>query len=541
MQLKELPTKETIGLILAHSCKLESQKISKGTLIDSKIVNSLINEQVSQILCAIPNESDLHENEAANLIANAIDKKKAFSGIASTGRVNFKSNSLGIVRYDRSVIKELNLIDESIAFSIVQHNQLLAPNDLIATLKIIPFFVSKSSVEKAVNLIRRSSLFEFHGLKKRKCSLLQTRFNWQRSEIFKATTNVTKDRLKNLDCSISKDRLINHNLAEISKCIRDYVNEGTEILLISGASAIIDRTDDIPKAILQEGGEVFQYGLAVDPGNLLLIGKISDMTIIGMPGCARSPKLNGLDWVLQLLLAEINIDKEELAEMGAGGLLMEIASRPLPRSLNRKISKPRKLFGALLAGGNSKRMGKDNKLLVEIEGIPLVRKIVLEMLNSNLDGCQVVLGYEAEKVAEVLKDLPVQFLVNPLWKNGQASSLKTAVENLDTEVSDLLVMLADLPGVTSKHIKYLIENHFEDRSSNNIITVPCHKGQRGNPVIWSEAFFPDLVKLDGDTGGRVLFPYHPAAMNLVEVHNDCVITDTNTPQELNLWLEREGK
>ena len=87
----------------------------------------------------------------------------------------------------------------------------------------------------------------------------------------------------------------------------------------------------------------------------------------------------------------------------------------------------------------------------------------------------------------------------------------------------------------------LIENHFEDRSSNNIITVPCHKGQRGNPVIWSEAFFPDLVKLDGDTGGRVLFPYHPAAMNLVEVHNDCVITDTNTPQELNLWLERKRK
>jgi len=541
MQLKELPTKETIGLILAHSCRLKNQKISKGTLLDSKIVNSLINEKVSQILCAIPNESDLHENEAANLIANAIDKKKAFSDIASTGRVNFKSSSLGIVRYDRSIIKELNLIDESIAFSIVQHNQLLAPNDLIATLKIIPFFVSKSSVESAVKLIRRSPLFQFHDLKQKKCSLLQTRFNWQKPGIFNATANVTKHRLKNLNCSISEDRLINHNQAEISKCIRDHVSEGTEILLISGASAIIDRTDDIPKAILQEGGEIFQYGLAVDPGNLLLIGKISNMTIIGMPGCARSPKLNGLDWVLQLLLAEIKIDKEELAEMGAGGLLMEIASRPLPRSLNKKISKSRKLFGALLAGGNSRRMGKDNKLLLEIEGIPLVRKIVLEMLKSNLDGYQVVLGYEADKVAEVLKDLPIQFLVNPLWENGQASSLKTAVENLDTEVSDLLVMLADLPGVTSEHINFLIENHSEDKSSNNIITVPCYKGQRGNPVIWGEAFFPDLVKLEGDTGGRVLFPHHPAAMNLVEVHTDCVITDTNTPQELNLWLERKGK
>ena len=81
MQLKELPTEEAIGLILAHSCRLKNQNISKGTLLDSKIVNSLINEQVSRIICAIPNESDLHENQAANLIANAIDKKKTFSDI----------------------------------------------------------------------------------------------------------------------------------------------------------------------------------------------------------------------------------------------------------------------------------------------------------------------------------------------------------------------------------------------------------------------------------------------------------------------------
>ena len=101
----------------------------------------------------------------------------------------------------------------------------------------------------------------------------------------------------------------------------------------------------------------------LDPGNLLLIGQIGGTTVIGMPGCARSPKLNGFDWVLQLLMANIPITKEELADMGAGGLLMEIASRPLPRALSKSVKKREKrIMGVILAAGNSTRMGKDNKL-----------------------------------------------------------------------------------------------------------------------------------------------------------------------------------
>ena len=538
MQFKRLPTKKTIGLILAHSTNLKNKRISKGTLLDSDIVRSLINAEISEVTCAVPDKGDIHEDEAANLIAMAIDKKKSFLGLASTGRVNFKTSSLGIVRYERSVIKELNLIDQSIAFSIVQHNQLLAPNDLIATLKIIPFFISKSSVEKAVKLIKKSELFSFFELKKRGCGLIQTRFNWQKTDIFKATASVTKNRLENLDCHITEEKVIEHDKDEIAKNIRKFADKKTEILLISGASAIIDKTDDIPKAICQEGGTILQYGLAVDPGNLMLIGKLRNMTIIGMPGCARSPKLNGLDWVLQLLLADIKISKDELAEMGAGGLLMEIASRPLPRSLNKKFYKTKKIVGALLAAGNSKRMGKVNKLLVKIDGIPLVRKIAIEMLNSNLDKCQVVLGYQADKVAKVLKDLPVQFLINPFWENGQSSSIKTAVANLNSEVSDLLVMLGDLPGIKRDHLNYLIQNHTQDGASHNIISVPSYKGQRGNPVIWGEAFFPDLGKLEGDTGGRALFSQHPAAMTLIEMQDDCVVKDTNTPEAIELWLKR---
>ena len=77
MQLKRLPTKETIGLILAHSTTLKNKRISKGTLLDSDIVRSLINAEISEVTCAVPDKGDIHEDEAANLIAMAIDKKKS--------------------------------------------------------------------------------------------------------------------------------------------------------------------------------------------------------------------------------------------------------------------------------------------------------------------------------------------------------------------------------------------------------------------------------------------------------------------------------
>jgi molybdenum cofactor cytidylyltransferase len=104
-----------------------------------------------------------------------------------------------------------------------------------------------------------------------------------------------------------------------------------DLLLVFGASAITDRRDVIPAAIEAIGGRVHHFGMPVDPGNLLLIGERDRLPIIGAPGCARSPKENGFDWVLQRVLADVPIKPSDIMGMGVGGLLMEIASRPQPR------------------------------------------------------------------------------------------------------------------------------------------------------------------------------------------------------------------
>ena len=537
MKLLGLDPQESLGSVIAQTYHLPGKTISKGTVVTSEIVDYFKEGDVQNILCAVPDNGDIHEDEAANIISNAIDRSHIYTESASTGRVNFKSRSLCLVRYKRSLIKEVNLVDESIAFSIVEHNQLLAKNDLIATLKIIPFFTKKKYVDQVISILANNELFKTHSLKKKEVSLIQTSFAWQKKSMFKATSTVTKNRLEALDCSLNEEKLIHHDYNMLRSEIRSSIESGIDILLISGASAIIDRSDYIPKAILSEGGEIIQYGLAVDPGNLLLVGKIGKTAIIGMPGCARSPKLNGFDWVLQLLMADIPVNKEELAEMGAGGLLMEIASRPLPRALAKSVNKrEKKIMGVILAAGNSTRMGKDNKLLKNIDGSPLIRNIALEITKSDLDSCSIVLGYQSDKVADVIKDLNINLILNPLWKEGQASSLKAALNSLTSSYSDLLIMLGDLPGIKSGHINRIIEEHLSSENRRSKITIPSFKGEKGNPVIWGKSFFHDLSNLEGDVGGRVLFDQHPAAINLIEMDDPGVVTDTDTPGDFDDFL-----
>ena len=538
MKIEYLDPNKSKGSILAQTYNLSGRTLSKGTHVSEEILELLNRENVKNILCAVPHEGDIHEDYAAEAISKALDENQLYAEEASTGRVNFRTPALSIVRYNRELIKKINLVDESIAFSIVEHNQLLAKNDLIATLKIIPFFVSKIYVEQVVSLIAKNEIFKVHRLEEKKVELIQTYYDWQKRSIFKATSNVTSSRLDALGCPLQKETLIPHDHKSLCSEIKSSVDSGAQVLLISGASAITDRSDHIPKAILSVGGEIIQYGLAVDPGNLLLIGKIGNTTIIGMPGCARSPKLNGFDWVLQLLMANIPINKEELADMGAGGLLMEIASRPLPRALAKSAKKrEKKIMGIILAAGNSSRMGKDNKLLRNIGGASLVRNTAVEMLKSNLDSCSIVLGYQSDKVAAVIKDLNINLILNPFWEEGQASSLKAALNTLDSSYSDLLVMLGDLPGVKSKHINKIIEEHLLANNRKSKITIPSFNGKKGNPVIWGKSFFPDLSNLEGDVGGRTLFDQHPAAINLLVMEDEAVITDTDTPEDFKKFLD----
>ena len=117
------------------------------------------------------------------------------------------------------------------------------------------------------------------------------------------------------------DIICEHNGKELTSKIETIIDKDIDILLISCASAVSDRNDILPKSIMDLGGDIIHFGLPVDPGNLLILASLNNKFLVGMPGCSRSPSLNGLDLILRMLAAEININKQIIASLGVGGLL----------------------------------------------------------------------------------------------------------------------------------------------------------------------------------------------------------------------------
>jgi molybdenum cofactor cytidylyltransferase len=374
-------------------------------------------------------------------------------------------------------------------------------------------------------------------------ALIQTTLPGLKDSVIEKTFETTRERLAALGSSLDWEKRCAHDPAALAPVIEAVVAAGAQLVLVAGASAILDRRDVIPAAVVVLGGAIEHFGMPVDPGNLLLMARIGTVPVLGLPGCARSPKVNGFDWVLRRVLAGLPVGAEAIRRMGVGGLLTEIPSRPLPRAAAggpqvagtaqtatlRPPQRPR-IAGIILAAGKSSRMGALNKLLIPIEGKPMVRRAAEAVLAAQLSPVVVVTGHQREQVEEALKGLPVTFSFNGDYATGMSTSLKCGIDSVPADCDGALVALGDMPLITAGEIGQLVNafNPVEGRA----IVVPARHGKRGNPVIWARRFFGEMTAAGGDVGARHLFAAYPEAVVEVEMAGDGVLTDIDTPQAL---------
>ena len=250
-----------------------------------------------------------------------------------------------------------------------------------------------------------------------------------------------------------------------------------------------------------------RVGMPVDPGNLLVLGHVGDVPVIGAPGCARSPKENGFDWVLARILAGQAPSSEDIAGMGVGGLLKEIPNRPQPRQVNapdRERTSGPSVGVVLLAAGRASRMGENagHKLLAEFGGETLIRRMAMTALSSRATETVVVTGHRAADIAAGLEGLELRLVENGAYETGMASSLKTGLGSLGGGTDGALVLLGDMPALTAGHLDRLI-TAFADHQGSAIVRA-CDGERRGNPVILPRSTFDEAMSLSGDVGARAL-------------------------------------
>jgi molybdenum cofactor cytidylyltransferase len=543
MRFGEVPVFEAEGAILAHSIRLAGRALKKGRLLVRADLERLDAEGIRSLTVARPEAGETLEDEAARRIAEAAAGPGVRVAAPFTGRANLHAERPGLLVFDRERLDRLNLVDEATTLGTLAPYAVVAPGEMVATVKIIPFAAPAEAVERAAAIAAEGGpLIAVAAFRPLAVGLLQTRLPGLKEGILEKTVEVTRNRLSALGCRLLFEERCAHRTSELAPLIGEGLGRGIDLLLVNGASAIVDRRDVIPAAILSAGGRIDHFGMPVDPGNLLLLGHVGEKPVLGLPGCARSPRKNGYDFVLERLVAGLPLGAAEIMRMGAGGLLAEIPSRPLPRAEAKPPAEEKpagaRVAALILAAGRSTRMGGENKLLAEIEGRPMVARVAQRLLASRARPIVAVLGNEAEAVDLALGRLPVARVRNPDFAEGLSTSLKRGLAALPDDVEGVIVCLGDMPLVSGRHLDRLIAafNPLEGRE----ICVPTRRGKRGNPVLFGKRFFAEMASLAGDVGAKHLIGEYAEFVAEVEMEDDGVLVDIDTPEALAALREKRG-
>ena len=539
MKFGAMPASEAEGAILAHGLKAEDRVFKKGRVLDRRDVDHLLAAGIAEVIAARLEEGDVGEDEAARKIAKAVTGPGVSAGRPFTGRVNLFARDRGVAVVAADGVKRLNAVDEAVTLATVAPYSVVAAKQMVATVKIIPFAVAGEVLARCVACARaeqgrlRIAPFAPHAV-----GLVQTTLPGTRSSVLDKTAAVTRGRLEGLGSHLEAEIRCPHAVEDLCRALESLAARRCAPILVVGASAITDRRDVIPAAIERAGGRVEHLGMPVDPGNLLLLGADSrGVGVIGLPGCARSPKLNGIDWVLQRLLAGLDVAGDDLAAMGAGGLLSEIAARPQPRAAadgeprnRRRRSKPR-VAAIILAAGRSSRMQGVNKMLAAIDGKPMVARVADAVLASKARPVIVVVGHEADRVQAALQERELAIVGNPDFESGLSASLGRGLSALPDGIDGALVCLGDMPRIGADAIDRLIGAF--DPDGRSTICVPTYRGKQGNPVLWARRFFPEIMEITGDVGARHLIGAYADQVRQVEMPTDDVLFDVDTPGGLD--------
>lgn len=315
------------GAILAHSIALPGGRLRKGRLLTEGDLAVLAQQGHKELIVAQLDDEDVDENTAAARLAKAVLGEG--SGLelteAATGRVNILTDGPGLVVLNSKAIAAINAVDPMITIATTPPYQQLRQGGMAATVKIISYAVTGDALAQACAAAGQGGAMTLARPALQGATLIVTDVPGGAGD---KGSEAIEDRLQAYGVTLEGVITVPHEADALAKALAAVQSD---LALILTGSATSDPYDVAPSALRQAGGQVVRFGMPVDPGNLLFLGHIDSRPVIGLPGCARSPALNGADWVLGRVICGLPVTNNDIASMGVGGLLKEIPSRPQPR------------------------------------------------------------------------------------------------------------------------------------------------------------------------------------------------------------------
>lgn len=324
MRFGAVPLGDAEGAILAHRLDLPEGSLAKGHWLTPADIVRLQAAGLRDVTVARLDPGDVAEDTAAAHLGAAL-VPEGTPGLrlstAATGRVNLYATGPGVFLPDPARIAALNAVDPMITLATLPSFSRVAAGAMVGTVKIIAYGVAEAALARAC--AAATGAVALAAPKLRHATLIETGLSGEAPSI--KGREALAARLDRLEAALDPTRrLVPHRTAALAAALRDAPGE---VIFILTASATSDAADVGPAALEQAGGRLIRFGMPVDPGNLLFLGDLQGRPVIGLPGCARSPALNGADWVLERVICGLPIGAAEIAAMGVGGLLKEIPQR----------------------------------------------------------------------------------------------------------------------------------------------------------------------------------------------------------------------
>ena len=524
MLFGQTPLPEATGAILAHTLQLPNCVIKKGTLLSKTHLDEIAASGATSVVCARLENGDIGEDSAAHQLASRVVGEGLFLTPARTGRCNLISEVTGIFNVDPELVFNINNQDEALTIATLRPGTRVKKGQIVATVKIIPFAVSPQAFKK-VREQTGNHYLSAHPFQSQQAGVVLTRLPNGKEKLLDKALGTLTHRLQDRESNLLNERRCNHTEADVAKAIVELKTSGCELIIICGATATVDRNDVVPTGIAIAGGQIECYGMPVDPGNLLLTGWLGETRVIGMPGCARSPKLNGFDWVLDRHLCGLPITRANLANMGVGGLLEEMPSRTLPR--DRAVNPD--------MGDITSEAGNNISVIILAAGTDNSQEYLTKSIEtahaSQANHIVVVTSPSSNEQAGRLPGIEYETIINPDYNEGISSSIRIGLNSLSEDIDGVVICLADMPWVDPNQINRLIDTF--DPETDQAICVSTRHGKRGNPVLWARYFFPEMMQLHGNIGARHLIEKYPDYVCEVEASDSGVLVDVEAGSTLS--------
>ena len=531
MKFGPVATQEAEGTILAHSLTAGTTRLKKGRRLRPEDIAALTAAGINTVTAARLGPDDIGEDEAAERLIERLANANLSASAPFTGRANLHAEQAGILTVDAAAIARLNAVHEAITLATLAPFTRIRARQMVATVKIIPYAAPASAVQTAEAALPAPPL-RLHPFTVQSARLILTEIPGLKASLLAKAETSVRDRLSSLGISLHTTLTTDHTAAAVATALAQ--STPCDLTLIFGASATSDRADACPAGLIEAGGTLTRFGMPVDPGNLLFLGALRGKPVIGLPGCARSPALNGADWVLERVAAGLEVTSTDIAAMGVGGLLKEIPTRPRPRATAPHSAGRPHVEVLLLAAGASQRMKGRDKLMEEIDGTPLLARTARRLIDSHADGVTIVLPPDRPDRAKALDGLPVTLQIAEDAATGMAASLRAGITALPQRADAVIIALADMPEMAADHINRLIAA-YDPAENREIARAMDEHGQPGHPVLFSRRFFENLAGLSGDAGAKPVIAEARDFLVDVPTPGTGATTDLDTPEAWAAW------